>query len=269
MVIRTLTSADFDAALRAFNGAFSDYLVPFQLSREQLAEMLRRRGWVPEASVAAFEGEEIIAFTLNAVEGDRAYDSGTGVVPSQRRRGLARELMLRSFDVLRERGCTSYVLEVLEENVKAAELYRSLGFAETRKLQCWTCSVGPGAQAESLRHTGSREAHTTRREWWDVEPSWQNTIASVNRAGDEHLLIGSDDGYAIVFPSNGDVPQLAVRPLARRRGIGTRLLREAAAIAGKPLRIMNVDDRDAGIAAFLARSGAAPLVRQLDMRLAL
>jgi ribosomal protein S18 acetylase RimI-like enzyme len=263
MVIRTLTAADLDAVVAAFNEAFSDYLVPLTFTREQLGEMQRRRGWVPEASVAAFEDGRMVAFTLNCIEGDRGYDSGTGVVPSHRRSGLARELMRRSFELLQERGCASYVLEVLEENVKAVELYRSLGFIETRKFQCWSF------QSQSRRDSESQRQAMASSSWWDIEPSWQNSTASILRAGDAHVTIGDDDGYAIVFPSNGDLPQLAVKRDSRRRGIGTRLLREAAALAGKPLRIMNVDDRDAGIAAFLDRAGAARTVRQLEMILVL
>ena len=263
MVIRTLTAGDFDAVFDGFNLAFSDYQVPLTMTRDQLAEMMRRRGWVPEASVAAFEDGKVVAFTLNGVEGDRGYDSGTGVAPTHRRQGLAREMMRRSCDLLRERGCTTYVLEVLEENHRAAELYRSLGFVERRRFQCWRYEAHslPGAQAQ-------REAPIDRavdRDCWDVEPAWQNSTASIERAGDPHVLLGDEHGYAIVFPNSGDVPQLAVRRESRRRGVGTRLLQEAAEVAGKPLRIMNVDDRDTGIAAFLERAGATLFVRQLEM----
>jgi hypothetical protein len=57
-----------------------------------------------------------------------------------------------------------------------------------------------------------------------------------------------------------------VRRAERRRGHGTRLLAAAAAAAraGRPLRMM-VDDRDAGIAAFLEAAGAARYVRQLEL----
>jgi ribosomal protein S18 acetylase RimI-like enzyme len=256
MVIRPLTAADFDSVHAAFNEAFSDYLVPLTLTREQLAELLRRRGWAPETSVAAFEGERIAAFTLNGVEGDRAYDTGTGVVPSHRRRGLARQMMERSFELLRD--CRTCVLEVLEQNHNAVALYRGLGFTETRRFQCWRFDGEPQAPV-------SLSACEPVSLWWDVQPSWQNSTASMQRAGDRHVVLGDENGYAIVFPSNGDLPQLAVKPEARRRGIGTRLLREAAAVAGKPLRILNIDDRDAGIAAFLEAAGATRTVRQLEM----
>jgi GNAT superfamily N-acetyltransferase len=60
-----------------------------------------------------------------------------------------------------------------------------------------------------------------------------------------------------------------VHPAARRRGLGTQLLRGAATIVGKPLRIINVDEGASGIARFLAAAGAHRTVRQLEMELLL
>jgi len=260
MVIRPLTAADFDAVHAAFMAAFSDYVVPLQPSREQLEEMLARRGWVPEASVGAFEDGKLVAFTVNGIDGTRGYDSGTGVVPTHRRHGLAREIMRACYPLLRDRGCTEYVLEVLEGNARARELYLSEGFIVARELQCWTLAEEGGRPG---RLAGGTPA--LQRDWWDVQPSWQNSPSSIARAKDTHVTLGDDDGYVIVFPNTGDVPQLAVRREGRRRGVGTRLLHAAAALAERPLRIMNVDERDAGIAAFLEHAGAKRFVRQLEM----
>jgi ribosomal protein S18 acetylase RimI-like enzyme len=63
------------------------------------------------------------------------------VIPSRRRGGLARQTMEHSFELLRNAGATRYVLEVLDPNVAAAALYRDVGFAETRRLDCWTLEV--------------------------------------------------------------------------------------------------------------------------------
>ena len=267
MVIRTLTAADFDLVHRTFVEAFSDYVVPMAISPEQFREMLTRRGWVPEASIGVFEEERMVAFTLNGIEGHRGYDSGTGVVPSHRRHGLGRLAMEESFRVLREHGAREYVLEVIDTNVKAAELYRTLGFSEVRGLQCWRF------ESQSLRGTESQSAasrvSSVDPSSLDVLPSWQNTPSSITRAREPHVVLGDDRGFVVVFPSNGDVPLLFVAPGERRKGRGTRLLEAAAAIAGKPLRIMNVDERDAGIAAFLEHAGAQRTVRQLEMLRAL
>ncbi|HEX7829038.1 MAG TPA: GNAT family N-acetyltransferase [Thermoanaerobaculia bacterium] len=256
-MIRTLTHADFDALHAAFVEAFSDYIVPMKPTREQLAEMFTRRGYVPDVSVAKFEDDRIVAFTANCIDGTRAYDSGTGVVPSYRRSGLARKLMERSFELLRERGCTEYVLEVLEQNEKAHQLYLACGFNETRRFQCWTFDR---QSSEPMRDSALIAEH-----WWTIAPSWQNSTSSVERARDTKVILGNRDAYAIVFPSNGDLPQLAVSPHTRRIGLGTRLLESAATVAGKPLRIINVDDRDTGIARFLEKAGAKKTVRQIEM----
>ena len=264
MVIRTLTAEDFEAVFHAFAGAFSDYVVPMTPTREQLREMLTRRGWTPELCVGAFDDERMVAFTLNALDGDRAYDSGTGVLPSHRRRGLARELMERSFALLRDAGAREYVLEVIDTNVRAVELYRATGFVERRGLQCWRYESS-SRRVDEPSSSAPRRLEDLKTRSLDVEPSWQNSDASIARAREPHVILGDADGYAVVFPASGDLAQLAVRREARRRGIGTQLLNAAAGVAGKPLRIVNVDERDAGIAAFLEHAGAIRTVRQLEM----
>ena len=99
----------------------------------------------------------------------------------------------------------------------------------------------------------------------DLEPSWQNSLASLRRAAEPAIALGDERGAAVVFPSSGDLPLLCVRRPDRRRGLGTRLLAAAAARAGRPLRILNLDERAAGVAAFLEAAGATRTVRQLEM----
>jgi len=261
-MIRALRHDDFDAVFTAFREAFSDYVVPLSPTRAQLQEMLTRRGWVPHLSVGAFDGARLAAFTLNGFDDGCAYDCGTGVVPSHRRRGLGREMTGFILPLLRDAGAERYVLEVIESNEPAIALYRAAGFQETRKLQCWTYDAEVSSTEPIARGA-------MRPEYCDVAPSWQNSTASIRRARDRFEIIGDEDGYAVVFPSNGDLAQLAVAPMARRRGVGTRLLRDAATLAGKPLRIINVDDRASGIAMFLEAAGARRTIRQLEMELLL
>ena len=101
-----------------------------------------------------------------------------------------------------------------------------------------------------------------------MTPTWQNSVASIRRANEPFVVIGDERGGVVVFSSNGDVPLLAVAPEHRRRGIGRALLAAAHERAGKRLRIMNVDDREQGIAAFLEKCGAQKMVRQIEMVIA-
>src|ERR1700760_4340038 len=89
-VFRTLTDGDFDAVVACFSEAFSDYAVSFSMTAPQLREINARRAVVFGLSAGAFDGDRLVGFTLNGLDGATAYDSGTGVVPSHRRQGLAR-----------------------------------------------------------------------------------------------------------------------------------------------------------------------------------
>ena len=264
LVPRALKASDFEAVHSAFLEAFSDYVVKLTPTPEQLAEMLTRRGYCAEASAGVFEGDRLVAFALNCIENTRAYNTGTGVIPSHRHRGLGMRVMEFSYAGLRARGCTSYALEVFQQNQAAIALYRAGGFVERRKLQCWGFEARKLSGVVPTMHP-SGEDWTEWESWWSVQPVWQNSSGSLRRARDQKLVVGNADGYAIVFPSTGDLPQLAVRPEARRGGLGTRLLREAAAAANKPLRILHLDEKETGLARFLEKAGATQTYRLLEL----
>lgn len=257
--IRSLAGVPFATLTEAFNDAFSDYAIPAKYTTEYLTNLVRRRGFRPDLAVGAFDGERLAGFVFNCLDGDEAYNSGTGAVISHRRQGIARTLMQRSIETL---PAKRYWLEVIDTNTRAADLYRDLGFTEVRGLQCWTFPV----PAERAKITEIANADFDEiASWGEMRPSWQNTPASIRRATEPHFVLGNEDGAIVVFPSNGDVPLLAVRPPARRRGLGRTLLRAAAIRCAKPLRIVNIDERNEEIAAFLEKSGATKTVRQLEM----
>ena len=131
MQIRSLGGVRWEELAAAFNEAFSDYAVPMAMTAESLANMQRRRGHVAELSFGAYDGSRLVGFVLTCLEGDRAYNSGTGVVPSHRRTGVARELLDA---VIASVPARTYQLEVLEDNAPAIAFYTSAGFVETRRL---------------------------------------------------------------------------------------------------------------------------------------
>lgn len=266
MEIRSLAGIGWEALAAAFNAAFSDYVVPMSITADGLAAMQRRRGYAADASFGAFDGERLVGFVFTCQDGDRAYNSGTGVVPAHRGAGLGRRLVDAVIASVSARA-RSYALEVIETNEPAAALYRGAGFAVTRRLQVWTFAAparAPGAQSAPEVPVITAPDLDAIAADADVEPPWQNSLASLRRATEPYVALGDDRGAAIVFPASADLPLLCVRRDLRRRGHGARLLAAAAARATRPVRLM-VDDRDAGIAAFLDAAGATRLVRQLEM----
>jgi GNAT superfamily N-acetyltransferase len=102
--IRSLKGIDYDEMTAAFNDAFSDYDIPAHYTTEYLHDLVQRRGYRPDLAVGAFDDRRLVAFVFNCLDGDEAYNSGTGVVVSHRRRGIARQLMDRSIDHMRAKG---------------------------------------------------------------------------------------------------------------------------------------------------------------------
>src|SRR5436305_3252672 len=149
--IRSLKGVDHDEMTAAFNDAFSDYDIPAHYTTEYLRDLVQRRGYRPDLAVGAFDGRRLVGFVFNCLDGDEAYNSGTGVVVSHRRRGIARQLMDRSIETL---PAKRYILEVIETNERAASLYRALGFVETRRFQCWTWEERSGGTPDR----GGRDA---------------------------------------------------------------------------------------------------------------
>ena len=276
MRLSDLTSAGIEEIHRAFIDAFSDYDVPLQLSQDALAEMLLRRGYDAASSVGVYEGDRLVAFTLNGVGQFRgsltAYDTGTGVCRAYRGKGLTPAMLELALSQLAARGVTQYLLEVLTTNEKAERIYRRAGFEIVRELQCWSFEKHTRGESrqKSINVVDNLDFEMLSR-FMDLEPSWQNSGDSIRRSNEEKLYLTAGEngrivGYAVLYPGSGDVPQLAVDHAWRRRGIGRALLIEACSLAepGR-LRLINVDDRSKEVREFLERCGAEPFVRQFEM----
>lgn len=270
---RLLTAADFSSLYGCFLEAFSDYQVDMQMSEQQFAQRLNRDGVQLEISAGAFDDERIIGFYLNALgdwQGTRtAYDAGTGIIPDYRGRGMAQKLFAFVVSKLKERSVSQYLLEVLSSNERAVSLYRKLGFVEVRKLM-----VLRSHQAlQSLDDLAEVELRLTPdwklfQSFWDGYPSWQNSIAAVERIPNDRVIVGAHVdgkcvGYGIVFRPAENLMQLAVARAYRRKEIGSRILRTLS--AEDTLKVNNIDEELKGTLAFFEANGFKVVMEQFEM----
>ena len=272
---RLLSSADFHPLYECFLEAFSDYQVDMQMSEEQFEQRVTRDGVALEISAGAFEAERMIAFYMNGRGVWRgkqtAYDAGTGVVPTHRRRGIAEELFEFLVPRLKEIGITQYLLEVLTTNERAVKLYRRIGFEEVRQLAVLRSNraLQPLRDVEGVSIQRMEEPDwDTFCAYWDGEPSWQNSNDAVERVKNHIKIVGAFvdgkcAGYGIVFRPAGLLMQLAVAPEFRRRGIGTQIL--AALCLDGIVKVNNVDEELKGTLGFFKANGFEVVLRQFEM----
>jgi len=117
-----------------FTHSFAGYFVDIQDTAELLAQRLRVDSTDLHLSqVARIEGQPV-AIILVSARGNTCRVSGMGVIESQRGAGIGRQLIEYCCRQLATLGYRRLTLEVIEQNVIAEALYRSLGFGEQRRL---------------------------------------------------------------------------------------------------------------------------------------
>jgi ribosomal protein S18 acetylase RimI-like enzyme len=279
--IKSLTHTGFETLVEAFGAAFGEYEV--QITPDELRTMLRRRGFDPALSFAAFDDAgRIMGFTLNGIgtfDGmPTAYDTGTGTLPEYRGRGLATQIFEASLPALRAAGIRQYLLEVLQHNTAAVSVYRRLGFEVSREFNYYRAEIGdvklgnPQGNACTIRETEPAALREIVPEFWDFTPSWQNNFEAVERAPEDFETLGAYDGdrlvgYVIFEPAAGDITQLAVAKTHRRQGIGSTLLGEMLRLNRAPgIKCINTEiGRDESLAGFLQVKNIALAGKQFEM----
>lgn len=181
MEIRNLEHTDFETLFHGFEKAFADYEIHFE--KEEVRSMLRRRGFNPKLSFAAFENDEIIAFTLNGIGTfngiPTAYDTGTGTVKQYRGQNIAGKIFTYSLPFLQKAGISQYLLEVLQNNQKAIAVYRRMNFEVTREFDCFrqTKALIDNQKINTSCIIKPINSHSVKQAQHDCDfnPSWQNS----------------------------------------------------------------------------------------------
>jgi mycothiol synthase len=126
--------------------AFRDHWGGFDGSAEALQRFIGRPTFDPTLWLVAFEGNEVAGGVINSIDTEENAALGIergwlGSVFTRRpwrRRGLARALIARSLDLLRERGMTCAGLGVDADNPTGAiGLYEGVGFVVEERSMAW------------------------------------------------------------------------------------------------------------------------------------
>ncbi|MTK07853.1 MAG: GNAT family N-acetyltransferase [Hungatella sp.] len=265
---------------QSFLKAFSDYQVPMNMTFPQFEKMLKRRGFDPNVSVGAFEEGSLVGFILNGCRTwngkATAYDVGTGVIPQFRKQGITNRMLQRARQNFVKAGVEQYVLEVLTANTSAANIYTKNGFTVEREFLC--CQMDGGENRNDLIHQTERVMEPDWElfcKFWDYQPSWQNSIQSIE-AVRENFAISAVRinncivGYGIIDKTTGEIPQIAVDKDWRNKGIGRSILADLMnQTSSDQIKILNIDTRSDGMIQFITSAGFQNTVNQYEMILEL
>jgi ribosomal protein S18 acetylase RimI-like enzyme len=285
-IYSTLENTSVQTLFLAYLQAFEDFPSTKDVSIGSFQNMIEIRGYIPEISLGAFEKSNhvLAGFILNGFRAwngkSTVYDILTGTVPSHRSQGIANTMFEKLRVLLRQKNAEQYLTEVKKENTIAIELYKKQGFEIRRGLSSFRIKKGnlnKTTSAYKIEYfTDIKQNEWERlKSFWDFQPSWQNTISSINAVKGimDYASVCLDNniiGYGVVNRKTGDILQLAVHKDHRRNGIAGSIVSALfEKVAMNQLNIFNVDDACDSMKLFLIKLGFENTINQYEIVLTL
>ncbi|NFA59751.1 GNAT family N-acetyltransferase [Clostridium sporogenes] len=279
----TLENIGIETLHKTFLNAFSDYQVKTDLPLFKFQQMLQRRGYIPKSSIGAFDDGILVGFVLNGIRNWddilTAYDTGTGVIQPYRKQGITSNMLLNVARLFKEMGLEQYLLEVIQSNTSAFQLYKKQGFKILREFECFHLDKNKynpitTYKVEHINMINSKDWREMK-EFWDFQPSWQNSIDSIDAVSDAFIysvvrLNDSIVGYGVIDKKTGDIPQIAVNKNYRYKGIASSIITDLIKNTDSHnINVINVDGESKSMMNLLLKLGFKYGVSQYEMILKL
>lgn len=230
VVVEPLDPRRLDELIEVQNEIFTDYIIPLRSTKEFFVDFQKSVGGSLSDVIVALHKRSIVGYANPVVDGPEAWIGGLGVIPQMRGRGIGTRLMVASEDICRARGVSEIILEVIEGNSKAMQLYERLGYRPARKF---LSAEGAPAKFDGfgeLPQPATRQEIISLHERSYGDTCWQRRKrGAVVQSADGGECYKVEDGFVIIrtVDTTGFVPFLGVVPEKRRQGIGTSLAKFA------------------------------------------
>lgn len=273
--LQTLENIPVEELLEAFNLSFSDYIVPFCLTKEQLEDKIKSDGIKLEFSVGAFEDNQLIAFILHGYDLidqlKTVYNAGTGVIPTKRGTQLTAKLYEYVLPILHENNIDKLLLEVITTNERAIKIYKNIGFKIIREMNCYKGTINITDKNNNFEIRTLEDYNWPKlQSFWDLKPSWQNSITPLEKLKNSTISLGIYDnekllGYLIFNPKLKRIHQLAVDKNYRGKGAGQQLLEHIATNYGADVSATNIENTSKETLNFMQDAGMNIFIKQYEM----
>jgi len=129
--IRRLTIGDCDEMIKLWERSS----LPFKpKGRDSRQEIGRQMTVSPELFLGAFEGRTLVGTVVGSYDGRKGWINRLAVDPDHRRQGVARILIARIENSLREKGARIIAALVEESNLKSISLFEKLGYVTDKGI---------------------------------------------------------------------------------------------------------------------------------------
>lgn len=245
MEVRTLESVDIHDIIDCFLEAFANYYVEFPQEHDFYLRRWQAAGVKLDFSYGVFDGDRLIAFIIHAVDYRAgqviAFNTGTGVLPEFRGKGLVADMYGFAIPDLKMKGITYSMLEVIQKNERAISAYKSVGFEIRREYQCFK---------REMKFAGSSDIEVVEADMadWDWEVSsaeaaysWDNQAETLMHTDCKGYMVTSNNvmlAYFIFLPERKQVVQFGVIESSEENWSA---LFDGMSLISEEIKINNVD----------------------------
>lgn len=247
MIVKKLASTSLDEVIDCFLAAFDNYYVEMPTYKNYYIERWKAAKVDLNLSYGMFHHEKLVGFIIHAIDERNgsltAFNTGTGVLPDYRGKGIVKSIYNYALKDLVENGVKKSVLEVITENTIAVRTYEGIGFEIRRKLRCFY-----GTLKVTAEQPVEMEEMDLQNMDWKCLPnqmyySWDNqweTLVLGNYTFYYVLNKKKRESYFIINAQSGYVAQF---DLLNSKAIGWHRLYSAIKKVSNPVKINNVDER--------------------------
>lgn len=276
MTIHTLKSIAIQDLVQVFNASFEGYFIPIQLNETVLLDKIKAENIFLEYSVGISINNQLVAFILIGIDSKNnqmlSYNAGTGVIPEFRGQHLTQKMYDYLLPLLHKNNIRNHYLEVITQNQKALKIYESIGYQITKKVTCFKGKINePKQLSEYQIFEFDFVSESTIASFWNHQPTYQNTLSSINRNKNAHTFLGafSENGLlSYIIYTNTRIKQFGVDKNYRKSSLGHHLFYEVQkANPTQEISLINIDSNDTETITFLQKIGLSTTVEQFEMML--
>lgn len=223
------------------NQCFTDYVVEIRIEAASLAQMVRHESIDLAASQVVLQAEEVVGIALIGRRGWTSRLAAMGVLPNRRGQGVGRWLAEQLIAQAKARGERTMVLEVIEQNLPAAQLYQTLGFRQQRRLVGYTAEQPKGVVNAHLQEVDINQVARSLMRYGLPDLPWQISGETLAQTGLPARGYQLGPAYATISdPAQAHISlrALVIPPEAEHQGWLSRLLQ--ALFAQHPGKIWQV-----------------------------
>ena len=216
MHIRNLAALSTADIVECLLCAFSNYFVALPTDIGYWEKRFHAARVDRHLSFGMFDGEKLVGFIITGIDRHEgkltAFNSGTGVLPGYRGKGVVDDIYEYALPHFRKNGVEKCMLEVIQENERALKVYRRIGFHVKKSLTSWKGILREAdttLQIQKVDFQNILDLGLYQPEFY----SWDNMAEAVKLsedAKDSFLVLdhkGTVKGYFIVG-AGGQVVQL-------------------------------------------------------------